>query len=115
MALLFGSMFALGDLTMYQILHDFSELFGIAYQIQDDLEDYVEGEDAQSNRLSIINAIKTESNISVSKARLKAIELYEQYRSQILKVLRTIKNTDLKRLLFRITMRILKDVAESPK
>ncbi len=121
-ALLMGALASKADESLCLLLRQFSEAFGIAYQIHDDIIDFREGRDAQPDRLSIMIALAGESLPDVtSREELlatmersvitsRAIELYEEYRSKSYQVLRPLQNAELKRLLFRITTRILKDV-----
>ncbi len=107
-ALLFGALGAKAPLELRQVLSAFSESFGIAYQIRDDIDDQNKGSGCTPDRVSIILAL--EGGMDKKTALLHAIELYEQYRSEAYRALRQIRNAELKRLLFRITTRILKDV-----
>ncbi|MDF9829042.1 polyprenyl synthetase family protein [Parabacteroides sp. PF5-6] len=74
-----------GDQSLIDSLHDYAEALGIAYQLFDDLED---------------NGMAT----AIDRPR----ELAEQYHRQALETLHRIPNTELRRLLFRVTQRILK-------
>ncbi len=107
-ALLMGALAAKAEPALRQVLSQFSESFGIAYQIRDDIEDCHKGEACTPDRVSIILALSQE--LDQKSACARATELYEEYRSAAYRALRSIRNAELKRLLFRITTRILKDV-----
>jgi geranylgeranyl pyrophosphate synthase/REP element-mobilizing transposase RayT len=109
-ALAFGALCAGGDEKLCDLLSEFSTAMGIAYQIQDDIEDFLNGSDVAAGRLSVV--VATGGDIAKSE------QLYEFYRGQAIRSLRNLKNSELKRLLFRITGRILKpgsaDVSSGP-
>ncbi|WP_280749965.1 MULTISPECIES: polyprenyl synthetase family protein [unclassified Parabacteroides] len=84
-SLAMGVLCAGGDQSLIDNLHDYAEALGIAYQLLDDLED---------------DGIAT----SIDHPR----ELAKQYHRQALETLHRIPNTELRRLLFRVTQRILK-------
>lgn len=107
-ALLFGALASKAEPALRQVLSQFSESFGIAYQIRDDIEDVNKSAACTPDRLSIILALEGEE--SEKPALTRAIALYDEYRSAAYRELRQIRNAELKRLLFRITTRILKDV-----
>ena len=118
------------DASMRQIIHAFSKALGIAYQLQDDLEDFG-GQDKLELRPSAVLGVLCEENpkafieellrsddlitflnLPENKPKLdKAIErvkaLVEVYHQEAIGVLYQLKNVELKRLLFRITERIL--------
>ncbi|MCF6175175.1 MAG: polyprenyl synthetase family protein [Victivallaceae bacterium] len=124
-ALSFGALCADADENLCALLSDFSTALGIAYQIHDDIEDFFSGSDVAAGRLSVVLAAGCEqfpkstaldtirTNMDKRKALNKAEQLYEHYRNQAVRSLRQLKNSDLKRLLFRITGRILKDVKKN--
>ena len=99
-ALAFGALCAGGDEKLCDLLSEFSTAMGIAYQIQDDIEDFLNGSDVAAGRLSVV--------VAAGDDVAKAEQLYEFYRGQAIRSLRNLKNSELKRLLFRITGRILK-------
>ena len=121
-ALSFGALCADADEKLCALLSDFSTALGIAYQIHDDIEDFLNGSDVAAGRLSVVLAVGCEqftqgtelkiirATMNKTKALNKTEQLYEHYRNQAVRSLRQLKNSDLKRLLFRITGRILKDV-----
>ncbi len=121
-ALVMGALCAEAEPALCELLSSYSESFGIAYQIYDDLGDFHEGKDAQLGRLSVLLALAHETQpeqeslgyllatMDKEAARTQAIELYEHYRAESYSCLQQLQNPELKRLLFRITTRILKDV-----
>lgn len=84
-SLIMGVICAGGGQTLIDILHRYSDALGIAYQLLDDLED---------------------GGMAATIDRPR--ELAEQYHSEALEALHDITNMELKRLLFRVTKRILK-------
>lgn len=84
-SLAMGVLCAGGDQSLIDSLHRYAEALGIAYQLFDDMED-----DGMA--------------VAIEQPR----ELAEQYHRQALETLHQIPNTELRRLLFRVTQRILK-------
>jgi geranylgeranyl pyrophosphate synthase len=159
-ALDFGVRCAGNDEQLRSILHEFSFALGIAYQLQDDTEDYrqtlaphrentdlyakspAEDDDEQTSapavlRPSAVLAILCEQNRDAGfikrlskekdyKAFLgrneyipllqgavdKAKRLSEEYRQQAIDSLSTLDNAEMKRILFRVTERILNNQSE---
>ncbi len=121
-ALVMGAVCAQADPALCELLSAYSESFGVAYQIYDDLGDFHAEKDAQLGRLSVFFALAHEANpeyqsitdllpqMDVTAIRAQAEELYEHYRQESYRCLQQLTNPELKRLLFRITTRILKDV-----
>jgi geranylgeranyl diphosphate synthase type II len=114
-ALLFGAVYRHGSQELQDLLKRFSQSLGVAYQIRDDLEDDLSGQDQQHQRLSVIRALKNNPDGTPLSVQRQAWELYEQHRNQTLRILQPIQNSALKRLFFQITMRILHDVPEPAK
>lgn len=118
------------DVQLRQIFHEFSSALGVAYQLQDDVEDFV-GTEKLELRPSSVLAVLCEDNPATfieellhcddlkaflhteeHRARLeRALErvraLVEVYHQEAIGALYHLKNVELKRLLFRITERIL--------
>jgi geranylgeranyl diphosphate synthase, type II len=131
-ALSLGVLYAGESIDLCEHLKDFSNAFGIAYQIKDDIEDFYleKSGDLQSLRPSLLLAIACEksdeniievlrrdnssSNISryvdLDFVRNKSFQFYEHYKNQVIRSLKPIKNTELKRLLFRLSGTILVDI-----
>ncbi len=84
-SLIMGVICAGGDPALIDCLHRYSDALGIAYQLLDDLED---------------GGMAT----AIDHPR----ELAEHYHREALEALHDITNTELKRLLFRVTKKILK-------
>lgn len=89
-SLIMGVICAGGDEKLKNILHNYSRALGIAYQLQDDLEDAGAGNPSDSSPPAVLAAMA------------------EQYHKEALEALRELSNMELKRLLFRVTQRILK-------
>ena len=118
--------------SLREILHNYSRALGIAYQLQDDLEDfetgvpmlirpsavlaalceqnkefgYIEKLTQESDVKSFLNC--EEHNLSLQNALKKVRGLADDYRNQAITALDALDNIEMKRLLFRITERILK-------
>ncbi|MDL2281652.1 polyprenyl synthetase family protein [Parabacteroides sp. OttesenSCG-928-G06] len=84
-SLAMGVICAGGDQSLIDCLHRYSDALGIAYQLFDDLEDG-----------------------GMGSAIISPRELAEEYHRKALQALHEIRHTELKRLLFRVTKRILK-------
>ncbi len=120
------------DENIQQILSSYSKALGIAYQLKDDIEDFdtdsplsirpsavlaaiceLNSEELFVHTLLHANDLKTflkEDNNAVllSKAIKQVQSMVEEYHKQALDIINEISNIELKRLLFRITQRILK-------
>lgn len=130
-ALLMGAVCANADNSVLQILKKYSQAMGIAYQLQDDIEDF-ETDSPLALRPSAVLAILSEQNedndfiISLltcsdlkkflnekqnkpllNKALNEVKKQTVQYHKAALQALHELKNTELKRLLFRVTRKIL--------
>jgi geranylgeranyl pyrophosphate synthase len=120
------------DKTMENILHTYSQALGIAYQLQDDADDFAHDallalrpsatlavlcEQNRANgfirRLREVNDIKaflvnTENKPLLQKAIQSVTTLAGMYRRQAIASLSTLHHMEMKRLLFRLTEQILK-------
>ena len=86
------------------MLHDYSEALGIAYQLKDDLEDV-----SQDRSPSAIFALRHEHpdwSDEAVKAELNG--MIDQYKQQALDTLNDLDCLELKRLLYQVTEKILK-------
>lgn len=131
-SLVMGMICAGGDKPLLNVLHDYSRALGIAYQLQDDIEDY-ETDHPVALRPSAILAViceqvedesfihelfqhdnikaflnTSENEPLLQKAILQVKQVAEYYHRCALESLHAIQNMELKRLLFRVTKRILK-------
>jgi len=131
-SLIMGVICAKEDKKLCLTLHNYSRALGIAYQLQDDIEDF-ETDDFLALRPSAVLAILCEQapdkdfvhellhcddlkvylNLPENKPLLEnALQRVEQmaeaYHADALSTLQEIENTELRRLLFRVTQRILK-------
>jgi geranylgeranyl diphosphate synthase, type II len=117
-ALQFGAICAGADDTVCDVLHDFSELLGVAYQIRDDIHDHMEDHPDEEKREwspSIVAALEAESGTvpADNETRLGvelARALLEDYRQKTVESLGPLKKRHLKILLHRVTGRILRHV-----
>ncbi|MDR1756342.1 MAG: polyprenyl synthetase family protein [Culturomica sp.] len=140
-ALTLGAICAGADAELQTTLHRYSQAIGIAYQLQDDLEDFdtdqpqddpknPDTEPPQTIRPSAVLAALCEQHPAeaiaqtllryrVNPARDQELndaieqvrQLTGQYHQEALATLHHIKHVELKRLLFRVTRRILKKQA----
>ncbi len=130
-SLIMGLICAGDDSGLRKTLHNYSRALGIAYQLQDDMEDFETDApvalrpsavlaalcDLQPDEEFIRNLLQCEDlkgflNLAENKPlQEKALErvsrMAEQYHREALNTLHEITNTELKRLLFRVTKRIL--------
>lgn len=131
-SLLMGMICAEGDLSLRRILRDYSRALGISYQLQDDVADF-DTDEPLTLRPSAVLAALCEQNADDSfvhsllhtgdlkrflnqpgnQARLQHAldevkKLARHYYDQALESLNELTNVELKRLLFRVTKRILK-------
>jgi geranylgeranyl pyrophosphate synthase len=131
-SLITGTVCAGGGDELQAALHNYSQAMGIAYQLHDDIDDFntdeplalrpsavlaalceQPAEDGFVKMLLKCNGLKTFLRLPENKERLdKALEhvgqMAEHYYKEALNSLHEITNVELKRLLFRITQRILK-------
>jgi geranylgeranyl diphosphate synthase type II len=114
-ALRLGAILGGADEKVEQILHDYSEALGIAYQIRDDLADTSaeESEESQSKALqpSLLMAIAYENNI-LGQPEIERMtqQLLESFKNQAIRSLTTLENANLKGLLRRVVSKIFYDV-----
>ncbi len=131
-SLLIGAMCSGADEATLQILSNYSNALGIAYQLKDDIADF-DTDEFLSLRPSVILAAICEANSDKSfikkllhtddlkqflrsgnneqklNSAIKRVEsMVDKYHREALLVLNDISNIELKRLLFRVTGRILK-------
>ena len=112
-SLLMGLICAGDDEELRLVFHRYSEALGIAYQLQDDLSDFHAEEDG-SFELSAIKAamaelpadMELEERLKIARQRVQ--DLADEYHHEALASLEHIQNVELKRLLFRVTHKILK-------
>jgi geranylgeranyl pyrophosphate synthase len=136
-ALRMGAISAGADVQTHRVLKRYSQAIGAAYQIQDDLRDFLDGagrdfdarrpslllaiafENADAEALKIIRLAwqgpggldKTSPDIRQLIAELgvedRARRLLELYKAEAIRALEPLKNARLKTLLYRITGKIL--------
>jgi len=105
-ALKLGAMAAGADGTLPDILGRFSRYVGLAYQIRDDLLDWLAG-DKQTARLSICRAVTAKKS---SESEVRA--LLSEYRQKARECLDAITNDDLKGFLRKALAKILDEFQE---
>ena len=130
-SLMLGLRSAAGKESLREQLHRYSEALGVAYQLRDDVADY-DGDEVIELRPSAVFALLCEmapsedfiaemieaQNVKeflrqqhqelLEKALARVTVLAEEYRQRAIEALESINNMELKRLLFRVTARILK-------
>ena len=90
------------------MLTSYSEALGIAYQLKDDLEDYVQDRQ-QTMRPSAVFALQTEHPTwSQEDVKAQLQRMTDQYHQQAIDALNGLEQLELKRLLYQVTERILK-------
>ncbi len=131
-SLMMGAIFAESDAQLRTRLHQYSQAMGIAYQLQDDVEDFDTDEPIALRPSAVLAALceqqagedflrtlftcddlkaflrLPENKSMLDKALNQVQQMAEQYHQQALESLREVSNVELKRLLFRVTQRILK-------
>ena len=89
------------------MLRNYSEALGIAYQLKDDLEDFVEDNEVAC-RLSAALALITEHPAwSQEEVKAELKRLTDLYHQQALDALTDLDELELKRLLYQVTEKIL--------
>lgn len=133
-SLVMGLICAGDDPDLRRLFHDYSSALGIAYQLQDDLEDYADPATALAVRPSAVLAIvcreragdavfrqalaeatdlnallrRPEYEPSLLMALDEVREMVRRYHREALELLSRIDRVELRRLLFRVTERIIK-------
>ena len=126
-----GLQSAEGKESLQEALLRYSEALGVAYQLRDDVADY-DGDEVIELRPSAVFALLCEmapsedfvaemiaaKNVKeflrqqhqelLEKALQRVAAMAEEYRLKAIEALESINNMELKRLLFRVTARILK-------
>jgi len=104
-ALLMGTA-AARKLDIYgDIFHEFADMFGISYQLKDDLDDTSE------NPASSVDCLMKERGVSRETARSEITALYETYREKTYMVLEKISEPAVKIFLYRLIGKVLSDVS----
>ncbi len=131
-SLLMGAICVDNNDEIKQLLSEYSKALGIAYQLKDDIEDFNDN-NALSIRPSavlaaicqintdelfihtmlhhsnIIAFLKSDENIDILNKAITTVEvMVNNYHNQALNTIEKIQNIELKRLLFRVTEKILK-------
>lgn len=104
-ALSLGILCAGGDKLTARVLHNYSEALGIAYQLEDDLDDI---SDEHTDKPSAVHALRKQyPDASDDDIKNKVSALAEDYHTRALASLSEIDSFELKRLLFQATEKIL--------
>lgn len=89
------------------MLRNYSEALGIAYQLKDDLEDFVQDNQLACHPTAVL-ALKTEHPTwSQEEIKTELQRLTDLYHQQALDVLTELDELELKRLLYQVTEKIL--------
>lgn len=131
-SLIMGVICAGNDSKLRTTLHRYSTALGIAYQLQDDIEDFETDTpillrpsavlaalcEQQTNEIFVQSLLhcgdlkaflhKQENRLHLKDALDRVNQMAETYHREALETLHEITNIELKRLLFRVTKRILK-------
>ena len=131
-SLFMGVICAGDDQKLKTILHSYSLALGIAYQLQDDIADFETNEYIEVRPSAVLATLceqhpdrvfvhsllhttdlkqflsKAENNLLLQDALNRVKELAQQYYISALAALHEITNVELKRLLFKVTRKILK-------
>ena len=129
-SLMMGVICADADAKLQATLHNFSHALGIAYQLQDDLDDFETDKPVTLHPSAILAALcemstpkdfienlfkqddlksflkRPENGDLLQKALYRIKQIKEQYQREALDTLHEITNTELKRFLFRMIKRI---------
>ena len=103
-ALLLGAIAAGGIAECRELLEAFSEAFGIAFQLRDDLDDEA------PNPASAVDCVMQSRSISRDDARRIVVDCYLDYRSRAYATLESLTDPALKILLYRLIGKVLSDV-----
>jgi geranylgeranyl diphosphate synthase type II len=139
-ALRLGAIAADADASVHEVLEAYSRNLGIAYQIRDDMDDWLGGGDGQTDleahRLSVIAALAIEKTrgddrkliedawlgretvetqrihnvIANAGITTSAAELLDAYKDEAIRSLRTLEHASLKGLLRRVMTKIFNDL-----
>ncbi len=128
----FGAIAARADTVLRSALKSYCTYLGVAYQLQDDLTDFSEGDRDHLRPSAVLAAlfeiISPHESVAllqqrgasaslladpalkpkVEQAIRRIKQMYEHYRKSTIRSLRDVENSDLKRFLFRVTGKILK-------
>lgn len=97
--------------SLREVLGRYSMALGVAYQLIDDLDDWLSDKDAPAARLSAVRAMQLQHpELSDEEVRAQMTNIVESYRQQAFNALGGVDNLELKRLLFQVTETILKKI-----
>jgi len=96
---------AAGKFGQYQtVFHEFADMFGVSYQLRDDLDDTL------SNPASAVDCLMRHANIAREPARAQIAALYETRRLNTYNILEKITDPLLKIFMYRLIGKVLNDV-----
>ena len=101
-ALLMGAITARKFENYRNVFYEFADLFGISYQLQDDLED------TSANPASAVDCLMRRNDISREAARNEIAVLYETYREKTYTILEKIDDPVVKIFMYRLIGKVLK-------
>jgi geranylgeranyl pyrophosphate synthase len=104
-ALKLGAILADGGSDVCDVLDEYSDALGIAYQIRDDIEDHAQS--VREHGPSLLTAIENESP---GKSDAIAEAMMDDYKARSLKCLTRLENPTLKGLLRRVLCKIFDDI-----
>jgi len=91
------------------VLHRFSRALGIAYQIHDDIDDYLQAPDRAAGRQGGPNILDALSEAGDCPPLDAATDLMETYKTAAIECLESLDNSSLKSLLRRVVGKIFCD------
>ena len=86
------------------LFHAFSDKLGVAYQLYDDLED------TEDNPASAVDVLMRSNGWDRETARAETVRLYQEQREDIYELLEQVGDVPLKIFLYRLAVKVLKDV-----
>ncbi len=97
-----------GDFAhLRSMLKDYSEALGIAYQLKDDLEDFVQDNELACRPSAALALMNEHPAWSQEEVMAELKRLTDQYHQQALDALTNLSELELKRLLYQVTEKIL--------
>ena len=108
-ALQLGAICAGGDDELSRVLHQFSRVLGIAYQIHDDIDDHLTASDRSEDQQLCPNILDALAGNTDSPPLQAATDLLEQYKTTAIECLDSLTSSDLKALLRRVVGKIFCD------
>ena len=107
-ALKLGAILAGASGDVCDVLDEYSDALGVAYQIRDDIDD--QNQAAQEQGPSLLTAIANENPGDTDTVIAKAAAMMDDYKGRALKCLTRLDNPTLKGLLRRVLCKIFDDI-----